>query len=299
MANHSTNAKGVLVTGGSGFIGQHLVRKLVADGQSVILYDLKPPSDSALLVNWRTADIFDTGKLQMAISEANVIIHLVGLADAGVAQRKPMLSYKLNVASLQQVLEVCRTSGIKVIFPSSAAIYGITEDLPIKESSPASPTNIYSWHKHLCEQMIHGYHMNFGVEFVILRLFNVFGKGNKGVIDAFLEQAKNGHDIESFGPRQYRDFVYSGDVAEALFRAVTCEKAINRVVNVGSGRGTQIRDILDIVCELFPKARWHEAKREFSMYDSIADITLARTLLDLDPQASENSMRRIILEEMM
>lgn len=299
MATHSINPKGVLVTGGSGFIGQHLVRKLVADGQSVILYDLNPPSDSTLLVNWRAADIFDTSKLQTAISEAKAIIHLVGLADAGVAQHKPMLSYRLNVDSLQQVLEACRASDIKVIFPSSAAIYGITEDLPIKESSPVTPTNIYSWHKHICEQMIRSYHANFGIEFVILRLFNVFGRGNKGVIDSFLEQAKSGQNIQSFGPHQYRDFVYAGDVAESLFRATIYEKAVNHVINVGSGRGTRISDILDIVCELFPEARWHEVEREFSMYDSIADINLAQTLLDLNPQSSEQSMRRIILEEMM
>jgi nucleoside-diphosphate-sugar epimerase len=297
----SMETKRILITGGSGFIGSHLVKKFAASGQDAVIYDLQEQSPEFISNNYMKADIFDFKKLVEELSKSQVIIHLVGLADAGMAQRDPMRSFQLNVVSLQNVLEACRVSGgnKKLIFPSSAAVYGITEDLPIKESHPLNPTNIYSWHKYLGERMIRAYHTNFGINYVILRLFNVYGRGNKGVIDAFLEKAKRGEVIESFGPYQYRDFVYAGDVAEAFYRSAIYEKARNRVVNIGSGRGTQIREILDLICELYPRAKWVEIKKEFTMYDSIADTTLARILLDLEPHASREFMRKVIVEEMI
>jgi UDP-glucose 4-epimerase len=292
-----TEKKRILITGGSGFIGQHLVRRFIEGGQEAYIYDLQATSVSDNVI---VGDVLDFGKLKQAVQRCDVVIHLVGLADAGIAQREPTQSFKLNVESLQSVLEACRVCGGKnLVFPSSAAVYGITEDLPIKESFPLKPTNIYSWHKYVCEKLIRAYHDNFGVNFVILRLFNVYGKGNKGVISVFVERAQKGETIESFGPRQYRDFVYAGDIADALYRAATSEKATNRVINIGSGEATQIREILDLVCEIFPRARWIEKKAEFIMYDSIADITLAKILLDFKPHTSRDFMKKIIMEEMI
>jgi UDP-glucose 4-epimerase len=231
---------------------------------------------------------------------SDVVVHLVGLADSALAQKNPMKSFQLNVVSLQNILELCRKFGNKkIVFPSSAAIYGITEDLPIKENFLPNPTNIYSWHKLLCEKMIHAYQKNFGINYVILRFFNVYGKGNEGVIGVFIDKAKRRETIESYGPFQYRDFIYAGDVVEAVYRAVAYEKSVNRTINIGSGRGVQIRDILNMVCELFPDAKWIEKKADFDMYDSIADITLARILLDFNPSEPKIIMKDIIKNEML
>jgi len=288
--------KKVLITGGSGFIGQHLVKKFIEDGQEVYVYDSQLPSISDKII---IGDVFDSEKLKDAVKRCDVIVHFAGLADAGIAQREPGKSFKLNVESLQNALEACRLSGrSKLIFPSSAAVYGIVEDLPIKESFPLKPTNIYSWHKYLSEKLIRAYHDNFGINFVILRLFNVYGEGNKGIIGLFVEKARRGEVIESFGPYQYRDFIYAGDVAEAMYRAVMNEKTNNRVVNIGSGQATQIRDILDLICEIFPQAKCKEKKAKFTMYDSIADITLAKILLDFNPHSSRDFMKNVIMEEM-
>jgi nucleoside-diphosphate-sugar epimerase len=147
--------------------------------------------------------------------------------------------------------------------------------------------------------MIQSYQKSYGIRYVILRFFNVYGKGNEGVMGVFWNKARNNEPIESFGPFQYRDFVYAGDVSEAIYRAAAYDKAMNRIINIGSGKGTQIREILEIVCELFPKARWKEKKANFLMYDSIADITLAKILLDLNPNASREFIRQIMKEEML
>ena len=289
--------KQVLITGGSGFIGQHLTKRFLEGNQSVCVYDSQK---TGIAVETIVGDIFDVKTLTSAIEKCDVIIHLVGLADAAVAQREPSKSFKLNLEALQNVLEACRLCGKKkLIFPSSAAVYGIVEDLPIKESFPLKPTNIYSWHKYLCENLVRGYHDNFQIDFVIPRLFNVYGERNKGVINAFVEKAQKGETIETFGPYQYRDFIYVKDVAEALYKAAIYDKAANRVINIGSGQGTQIREILDLVCEIFPQAKWMEKKSTFTMYDSIADIMQAKILLDFNPHTTRDFMKKVIMEEMI
>lgn len=295
-----TNDKKILITGGSGFIGQHLVKRFLDSECNVSVYDTAEPTLDKLKSVHISGDIFDLEKLDEVIKDYNVVIHLVGLADAGIVQRDPTRSFKLNVLSLQNVLEVCRNhGGKKLIFPSSAAVYGITEDLPVKESFPLNPTNTYSWHKYLCEKLIKAYHDNYGISHVILRLFNVYGAGHKGVIESFLDKARKGEVIESFGPYQYRDFIYAGDVAEAMYKAAIYEKVNNRIVNIGSGKGMQIRELLDLICEIFQTARWKEVKKKFTMYDSIADITLAKILIDFEPHASREFMKEIIKKEMI
>ena len=293
--------KRILVTGGCGFIGAHLVQKFAEHNYNVTIFDvMEPPYPLTPTMTFVKGDIFNLTSIEKAVENCDVVVHLIGLADSAVAQKNPMKSFMLNVVSLQNVLDTCRKFGNKkIVFPSSAAIYGITEDLPIKENFVPSPTNIYSWHKVLCEKMIQSYQKNYGINYTILRFFNVYGKGNEGVIGIFIDKAKKGETIESFGPFQYRDFIYAGDLVEAVYRAVAYEKSVNRTINIGSGKGIQIRDILNTVCELFPEAKWVEKKADFDMYDSIADITLARILLDFEPHNDKGFMKKIIKEEMI
>jgi len=292
--------KKVLITGGSGFIGQHIAKKFFDSGYDVTIFDIMKPTLDKLKTAYMRGDVSDNEKIDEVVKNHDVVIHLVGLADAGIAQKDPMKSFELNMLSLQNVLEACRRSGgKKLIFPSSAAVYGITEDLPVKESFPLNPTNMYSWYKYLCEKLIKAYHDNYGIDYVVLRLFNVYGTSHKGVIEIFLEKAKKGETIESFGPYQYRDFVYAGDVAAAMYQAAIYEKVNNRIVNIGSGRGVQIRELLDLVCKIYPKAKWVETRAKFTAYDSIADITLAKILLDFKPHDTFKFMEEVIKEEMM
>jgi UDP-glucose 4-epimerase len=291
--------KKILIVGGSGFIGQNLLKKFKDAAYYPCIFDIRHTDSEC--ENCVEADVFDFEVLKDAVSQHDTIIHLVGLADAGIAQKEPAKSFRLNVQSLNNVLEACRIAdrAKKLIFPSSAAVYGQPEILPIKENFPANPTNVYSWHKYICEQMIRAYHKSFGLQYVILRLFNVYGKGNKGVIDLFLRMAAQDETIRSFGPYQYRDFVYVGDVAEAAYKAAIYEKTNNRVINIGSGRGTQIKEILDLVCEFYPGTKWINEKTEFEVYDLIADIILAKILLDFKPHSSKQFMKEIIKNEMM
>lgn len=294
------NNKKVLITGGAGFIGQALVKRFEKVGHDVCVFDLESPELAG--GKYIRCDVFDFEKLRDAVRRHDIIIHLVGLANARAAQKEPAKSFKLNVASLQNVLEACRVDGgdKKLIFPSSAAVYGITHTLPVREDFTPHPLNVYSWHKHMCEKMVHCYHENYGLEYIISRLFNVYGRGSKGVIELFLSKAARGEIIESFGLDQYRDFVYAGDVAEAFYQSAMTRKASNRIINVGSGKGTQIKEILELLRKFYPDLKWvhRKEKERVILYDSIADITLAKMLFDYKPHASKKFMEKIIAEEM-
>lgn len=296
------DGKNILITGGVGFIGQRLVEKFEKAGHDVCVLDIeRPPTVTHARAKYIKNDIFDFEKLKAIVKDYDTIIHLVGLADTRAAQKEPAKSFKLNVGSMQNLLEACRIDGNKkkIIFPSSAAVYGITETLPVKENFTPHPTNVYSWHKYICEKMIQCYHDNFGLEYIILRLFNVYGKGNKGVIELFLRNAARGETIKCFGLHQCRDFVYAGDVAEAFYKSAVYEKANNRIINIGSGIGTQIKEILELICEIYPATKWIQEKVSFVLYDSIANITLAKKLLNYRPHASKEFVKKIIMEEMI
>ena len=287
----------ILVTGGSGFIGQYVREKLLEAGYEVLIYDIRNESKEG---NYIEGDVFNLDGLKSVIEKYDVIVHLVGFPDAGAAQKDPMTSFKLNIVSLQNTLECCRIcGGKKIIFPSSAAVYGVTQKLPVTENHMVAPSSIYSWHKYMCEKLIEAYHDNFDTSYVILRLFNTYGKGNKGVINSFIEMAKGDKAIQVYGADQLRDFIYASDVAEAFYSSIINKKAANKIINIGSGVGIKIRNILEIMQDIFPKLVVEFKESNLVEYDSIADISLARVLLDFEPRVSSNSMTEIIKREMI
>lgn len=286
----------ILITGGTGFIGQHIAQKLTKNGYDVTTYDVKGPGRYGKFVK---GDVSDFPNLKHAVKKHDVVIHLVGLPNVRDAQADPMNSFKLNVSSLQNVLEACRLENKKILFPSTAAVYGVTQNLPVNENHPLNPSNIYSWHKSMCEKLIQAYSQNFNINYMILRLFNVYGRGNKGVIYSFIEKAKRGKPIEVFSIEQSRDFVHAGDVAEAFYLSIVQEDVNNKVINIGSGKGTQIRDVLRMVSGFCPNVKVITKKSPLVQYDSVADISLAKKLLGFKPHASKKFMKKTIKEEMM
>jgi len=279
----------VLITGGAGFIGQHIKEKLLEAQCEVEIYDI-----------CQKKSVFSFHGLKKAVEYNDRIIHLVGFPDAGKAQKEPMKSFYLNIRALQYVLEACRIYGNKrIVFPSSASIYGVTQSIPVSESCQINLSSIYSWHKHICEEMIEAYHYNYDIDYVILRLFNVYGKGNKGVINTFIEKAKQGEIIQVFGADQLRDFVHAVDVAEAFYCSSIYKGAINKTINIGSGEGTTIEEILQWMTEIYPNIIIEYKKSPLVTYDSVADISLAKALLDFWIKMPKRSIKEIIKSEMV
>jgi len=294
----------VLVTGGHGFIGRYLLSKLCQRGHNVTVLDMQPKPAAVIGISYDhyEGDLLDSQWLETVWpSNADAIVHLVGLADAGEAQKEPDKSFELNVVSLEKVLEVCRTKGkSRVLVPSTAAVYGVTHNLPVAEDVEPSPTNVYAWHKLMAEQLLKAYSQAYGIQCVAFRLFNVYGRGHKGVIDLALRKAHLGEPLEIKGADQLRDFVYAGDVVEAMVKVVEQSTLEHTVLNIGSGQGISIRKVVSLIAQLYPSLDVvYRDDVDTVCYDSEADIVRASTLLNWAPNAGAEFMKTIVKQEMM
>lgn len=277
----------VIVTGGDGFIGQHLMAILKAEGVEACCWDLSQGHDALA-----PEELTDVAK------GCDALVHLVGLPDISTCQEMPDFSFYRNVLSTHVALEACRRGGCpRLVFASSAAVYGAPEDLPVKENAPIRPITTYGHHKALAEAEVRHYQEHYGVEYTILRLFNVYGPGGQGVMRRFLSDARKGKTIQAYGLTQYRDFVHVSDVARAFYQAATSDHARNKTLNIGSGCGMQIRELLTIVKEIVLEAKWQELPVE-RLYDLIADIRMAVLLLGFDPAFGRTRVRTSMQEEL-
>jgi len=282
----------ILITGGSGFIGENIAKGILAGspGWKVRLFDIRRPEDRAL--DFTEGDVFDRAMVDAAVEGSDIVYHMVGMKDAGQSQTDPYGSFRLNVQSLAAVLESMRAKGVRrIIFPSSAAVYGNVETIPIPEFITPRPTNVYAWHKVMCEQLLQAYHNNYGIDYLVYRLFNVYGHGSVNVLSSFLSQAKSRRSIQGFGGMQYRDFVHIDDVMRALVRGATLDRGWNKAVNVGSGQGITIKEVARIAADIFPGTTVaFTEKDDFIPYHVIADISLARELLDFEPVSNRQKL---------
>lgn len=290
----------VLVTGGGGFVGAYIVEDLLRADVGTRVYDICQGETGAFSphLEYIHGDIFDLECLHRAFQGIDCVIHLVGVGDAHLAESDPGRSFRLNVLSLLNVLEACRIHQTRrLLFPSSAAVYGRTEKIPVSEHAPIRPTGAYGRQKWLCEQLIRAYGHAFGVRYTILRLFNAFGKGNKNILHHCVRAAKEGRPIEVFGIDQLRDFIFIGDVARAFRLAALSHRLDDQTINVGTGRGWKIRSVVEIVQRLFPhlEVRFVE-KEDFLPYDSVADGTRMRSLLGFTAGVCEASFEQAIRE---
>ncbi|MDA2923069.1 NAD-dependent epimerase/dehydratase family protein [Acidobacteria bacterium AH-259-L09] len=293
----------IVVTGGHGFIGQHMLPALVSRGHRVAVFDLMPKPVSLNKVSYIhfSGDVLSQDWLESNWpAEVDVVIHLIGLANFRAAHDNPHKSFLLNVSSLEIVLEVSQQSSTdRFILPSAAAVYGITGAKPTVETAPIRPLNIYSHHKLLAELLLQAHAKRYGMGYVVLRLFNVYGRGQRGIIGEAIRRARTGEPLTLFGADQLRDFVHVGDVVEAFVRAAESERAENMVFNIGTGRGVSIREVVSLVQEQSPELQVIFTNETTDPpFDSVADIRLAKEILRWEPHASIDFLRQCIAKEM-
>ncbi len=287
----------ILITGGAGYIGSFIVEELVGRGHEAIVFDISV-KDSVKKdnVEYIRGDVFDTRSVEDALAKCDVVIHMVGLPHVPKAQKNPMLSFKLNVESVQYVLEAMRRNDVKkIILPSSAAVYGITEKIPVKEDYELKPNTIYGHHKLIAEEITKSYKENYGIEYTILRLFNVYGgPQSQGVLNIFIEKAKLGEPIIIYGGNQLRDFVYVKDVVKIFIDSLKRKDAKNEIINVGSGKGKTINEVAEIVKEFFPNLEIIKRNSDGREYDSIADITKLKRIYEFVPDSSLETFKKVV-----
>ena len=262
---NSFQGKRVLVTGGAGFIGSHLVEKLLQlDGEVIVLDDLSSGSRNTLEANKRhtfiDGDIRDLSLLKKIVKDIDIIFHLAefipNTKQSGpghivkFSSINPFLDLDVSVRGTLNVLEAARDEKIKVVYTSTAAVYGEPKDIPIKETTPPNPTSPYGASKLSAEHYCGVYEKIHQLPVTIARLFNVYGPRQKKYVmfDTLLKLENKPDSLVMLGSGKHqRDFIYVQDVVEGLIILGTNEEANGQIFNIGTGVGTSIENMVDSI----------------------------------------------------
>jgi nucleoside-diphosphate-sugar epimerase len=285
----------VVVTGGAGFIGSHLVDRLLADtAADVVVVDnfyrgrltnLAQHADNRRLTIIE-GDVRNSGLLDEVFSGAHTVFHLAGQSTVMGAVEDLEYSFTSNVNGTFNVLRAAARESIhRLVFASSREVYGEPIELPVDEGQPLHAINFYGASKVMGEAYCSAFRRAYGLNTVILRLANVYGPRDIGrVIPLWIEQACMGEDLTVYGGKQLVDFVWIGLVVEALMRTSRLDGP-TPPINVGAGRGTRILDLATRICAAThsPSAIQVVPARAVEVMQYVACVDRMRELLGLEP----------------
>jgi UDP-glucose 4-epimerase len=255
----SLNEKQVVVTGGAGFIGSNLCRALLKNGAKVTVIDnlysgkiefIEDLVDKGL--TFVQEDIRDQAILEEATKNCDVIFHLAAQTSVPFSMKNPKEDCEINVVGTVNTLDAAKKADARVVFASSAAVYGNPEKKPTPETYPTHPVAFYGLTKLLGENYCRFYQETYGLKIVIFRIFNVYGPDCHGAIYDFLNKLrKNPKKLEVLGTgKQSRDFVYVSDMVDALIKAATSPAAPGEIFNIGTGTTTSVAELAKMIVEI-------------------------------------------------
>ena len=251
----------VLVTGGAGFIGSHLVDEASEEGYDVVTIDNLNNGKLENLnkdAKFYKVDIVDIDNLSLVFEKEkpDYVIHLAAQISLRESLKNPIYDAEQNILGSINILECCRKFNVKkVVYASSAAVYGFPKYLPVDEKHPINPFSPYGVSKHTVEHYLQYYHENFEIDYIILRYSNVYGErqdplGEAGVIAIFIDKLKKGERPIIFGDgEQTRDFIYVKDVVEANLLALEKETE-NKVFNISTNTETSVNELFKKIKEI-------------------------------------------------
>jgi len=300
----SIKGKSVLVTGGAGFIGCNLVRRLLKDGAQVRVFDnfstgkrdnlkdlsIVSPSAPGLLVsdspslNIFEGDLRDFALILEASKDIEIVFHLAALPSVIRSIRAPNTTNDVNITGTLNLLEACKVNDVKrVVYSSSSSVYGDSDELPKREDMVPKPMSPYAVSKLAGEHYMRVFQRLYGIETVILRYFNVYGPYQdptseySGVISKFISAFINNQPITVYGDgEQTRDFTYVDDVVEATLRAATTPVS-GEIFNVAAGKQHSLNQMIEILKKIFDKKDYdvgYEDARPGDVNHSLADVAL-------------------------
>ncbi|MCJ7766980.1 SDR family NAD(P)-dependent oxidoreductase [Candidatus Bathyarchaeota archaeon] len=248
----------VLVTGGAGFIGSHLVDRLVDIGHEVVALDNFSTGSMRNLSNSLRRSSFQLVRADIRriprsfvkrLGKVERVVHLAALTSVPQSVKNPASTIQVNVLGTSNVLQAAKAlKAERVVFASSAAVYGAPRVIPISETASLAPISPYGASKAASEPYLRSFEASYGIEGVSLRFFNVYGPRQtsgqySGVIAVFAKQALNHRPLRIFGDGlQTRDFIYVSDAVDATLAALE-KRFKSRVFNIGSGRETTILEL--------------------------------------------------------
>ena len=296
-------AKTALVTGCAGFIGSNLVDHLLDKDYSVIGLDnfrtgIEENLDSAMSNhNFRLirADILEEDLADFE-SDIDVIYHLAAVASVKLSVEQPLLVHHSNATATLKVLELARINRIpRVVFSSSAAVYGRPEKLPVTEETPVYPLSPYGASKLAAEMYLRAYHHTHGIETVILRYFNIYGPRQayteySGFISIFINQALQDVPVTIDGDgKQTRSLLYIEDIVDVTRRAGESADTAGEILNVSGAKAISVLEIAERILALMPESKSsivHGDPRVGDVRESIGSDARIKEVLGFTPHVT-------------
>jgi len=294
--------KKALVTGGAGFIGSHLVDRLLSEGFEVVVLDNLSNGSLENIAHhmgrrdfhFVRGDIRNRQLVKRLVKDVDVIFHEAAFVSVPRSVEEPALANEVNVAGTLNLLEACLNSDVeRFIYASSSAVYGESEVLPKHEGLTPQPISPYAVSKLAAEHYVRVFYEVYGLKTVSLRYFNVYGPRQRygpysGVITIFINRLLRGEPPIIFGDgEQTRDFTNIRDVVEANMLALKSPGAVGEVFNVATGVATTINQLARMLQEITGRQELkpiHTKPRPGDIKHSYADIGKARKILGYQPQ---------------
>ena len=300
--------KNILITGGLGFIGSHIANELLDDNQIVIVDNLStgnlnninnPNHENLKIIKEDIRNV----DLDEVTSDIDYIFHLAAMASVPLSIDKPVECNDINLNATVNLLKSAVDNNVKkIVFSSSSSVYGENRNMPLKESEPLMPMSPYAASKASCELYLRSFYDSYGLNYTVLRYFNVFGPGQDknsqyaAVIPNFISAMLEGNQPEIYGDgEQTRDFVFVKDIIKANINAAKSD--YNGVINIASGKKLSINQLFDIVkrtldSDLEPK---YLPKRAGDIKHSLADTSkMEKINFEIDHNNFEKQLEETI-----
>jgi len=306
----------VLVTGGAGFIGSHLVDGLMNEGFGMVVLDdfsggsrdnLSPHlgEPNFCLVE---GDVRNEADVKRSLENVDAVFHLAATVSVDLSVKNPLLVNEVNVGGTLNVLRESLKAHVKrFVYASSCAVYGQPEHLPINENHTTKPTSPYGVSKLAAEHYCKVFHEVYGLGTVCLRFFNAYGPRQvvgpySGVIMKFVDRLKRGRQLTIYGDgEQTRDFVFVRDVVDACMYAMRRKNCVGEAINVGTGTETSVNKLANVLVGLFSlrdiKVTYGEP-RAGDIKKSCADLSKTENLLGYKPKVSLRKGLTMLLREL-
>lgn len=303
---------GVAVTGGAGFIGSHLVERLLASGAEVAIIDNFLYGDKAKHLKGRhgltvyEGDVRDAELLLHALKDKELVFHLAAVVGVEETQKAPFELLDVEIKGTLNVLSGAVHSGIKrIIFASSSEVYG---DSPkaMSEEGPVSPKSTYAIGKLVGEELCKAFYQRYGIQYTCLRYFNVYGprQDERFVISRFVKQVLSNEHILIYGDgQQIRDFTYVDDTVDMTLLASVRPETRCQMINIGTGVMTTINEVASLVggtlgsksLTIVHADFGDKRPRDIEAFTRVADIARAREWLQYEPKVSlQSGIKRYI-----
>ena len=244
----------VLVTGGYGFIGSHICSRLIKEGHDISIIDTSLDMKSLINIKHKSyqLDVIDKKCEEVfKIGKFDIVIHLAAHTTADSSIINPYHDTSTNILGLVNILNLSHKFNVKkIIFLSSATIYGNSQSIPLKESYHGNPITPNGINKYYSEFILNKWKEIYGLDYICFRVSNVYGpyefsKENENVISIYIKQALKNNDLVIFGDgNQTRDFIYIEDLVEAIYNSLN---EIYRLYNLSTNTETSINDVINIL----------------------------------------------------